>query len=220
MFLRALLLVLVTLPALASTEPRFCDPAKFHEYERGNNIPNIKRIHVYQLGQLTLVGMAVGGSDYRYEQSLAQQYGVAPGGPEKSCTWYANNGNDEARAAFNGAYLPRPWLRGPSVAKEYAAIMSPWFDEDATSMWSCAMNQHYVAMGCDSQMHRGPSVFAAFLAYSGCTPHHAMEIANKVWGENFVPPETREAIAAVGGAIGDSHAAKRADLQTLMTTYK
>ncbi|MEK7357027.1 MAG: hypothetical protein AAB250_11295, partial [Bdellovibrionota bacterium] len=69
-----------------AAEPAWCDAATFSQYERGNNIPYLEREHVYQFGDLTLVGLAVGRSDYRYVQSLSQQYANTDA-YEKSCTW-------------------------------------------------------------------------------------------------------------------------------------
>lgn len=211
----ALALTLISVFAHAS-EPRFCDPAKIQEYERGNNIPYLKRVHVYQFGQLTMAGLAVGDSDYRYVQSLAKQYGVDD---EKSCTWYFNSGNDDAAAAFNYYPLPAPYFASPSIAKKYDKILDGTFDRAPSNMLACARKYHYLAMGCDGMRHRGPSVFAAVLTYAGCTPHHAMQIANKVWGSNFVAHDTREAIAAVGAKYATENPAGAAELQTLMTTY-
>lgn len=212
----AFALMLSSVFAHASTEPRFCDPAKIQEYERANNIPHLKRIHVYQFGQLTLAGLAVGDSDYRYVQSLARQYGV---NDEKSCTWYFNTGNAQAAQAFNSYPLPAPWLASPSIAKKYEQILEGSFDRAPSNMLTCARTQHYLAMGCDGMKHRGPSVFAAVLAYAGCTPQHAMQIANKIWGSNFVAHGTREAIAAVGAKYAQENPQGAAELQTLMTTY-
>jgi hypothetical protein len=212
-FVSALALTLLPLMAHAATEPRFCDPNHFSEYERGNNIAQLKRVHVYQLGQLTLVGLAVGGSDYRYVQSLAKQYNVTD---NKSCTWYLNQGNPDASVAFNHYNMPAPYFANPSIALKYEKILKTVFDQAPNNMLECARKYHYVAMGCDGQMHRGPSVFAMYLSYAGCSAQHSMEIANKVWGANFVPKETRKAIAAVGGKFGDENPAGRAELQAIM----
>jgi hypothetical protein len=208
--------LLVSFSANAGAEPRFCDPAKIQEYERGNNIPYLKRIHVYQFGKLTLAGLAVGNSDYRYVQSLAKQYGVQDA---KSCTWYFNTGNDDAAAAFNHIPLPRPWLRAPSIAKKYEEKLDGAFDRLPGNMLECAREEGFIAMGCDGMKHRGPSVFAALLAYAGCTPEHAMQIANKVWGTNLVAKSTRQAIAAVGETYARENPEAAAELRKIMTTY-
>ena len=210
----ALAIALMSVTSLAS-EPRFCDPSKIAEYERGNNISNLKRVHVYQFGKLTLAGLAVGNSDYRYVQSLAKQYGVTDA---KSCTWYFNTGNDAAAAAFNYLPLPRPWLAPPSIAKKYDVVLEGSFDRNDNNMLACARKYNYVAMGCDGMKHRGPSVFAALLTYAGCTPKHSREIADKVWGSNFVSDSTREAIAALGAKYAGQNPAGAAELQTMMTS--
>ncbi len=213
-YISALMLTFVSIFAGAATEPRFCDPAKIEQYERGNNIPYLKRAHVYQFGKLTLAGLAVGSSDYRYVQSLAKQYGVTD---NKSCTWYFNTGNDDAKAAFNYRPLPRPWLRSPSIAKEFATRLDGVFDRSPQNFLKCARDENFIAMGCDGQKHRGPSVFAALLAYAGCTPDHAMQIANKVWGQNMVSKATRQAIAEIGAQAAAENPEAAGEMRSLMT---
>ena len=199
-----------------ASEPAYCQLANFQKLERGNNVPQLERAHVYQIGKLTLAGLAVGDSDYRYVQSLAKQYGhYAPA--EKSCVFYFNNGNKVAEAAFTHQYAPFPFWASPAIAIKYDAVITPLIDRTEVSMANCAEDHHFVAMGCDGMRHRGPSVFAMFLAYSGCSAEHATEIANAVWGTNHVPTKTRTAIAQKGADEGDRNPAGRARLQALMT---
>ncbi len=198
-----------------AAEPAWCDAATFSQYERGNNIPYLEREHVYQFGDLTLVGLAVGRSDYRYVQSLSQQYANTDA-YEKSCTWYFHEKNDDAVKSFNHKYVSNPMLKGASAAKEFEEKISPLFLESTVNFMSCAERHGYVAMGCHGMKHRGPSVFAMFLSFSGCTPEHATKIANKVWGNNFVFTKTRTAIARKGWELGNANPEARKRLQAIM----
>ncbi|MES2963622.1 MAG: hypothetical protein V4760_07000 [Bdellovibrionota bacterium] len=210
--------VLFTFTSNASAaEPAWCNPDTFSRYERGNNIPYLEREHVYQIGALTLAGLAVGDSDYRYVQSLADQY-TNTEAYEKSCTFYFHEKNEDAVKAFNHKYVSNPMLKGTSAAKEFEQKINPLFLEGNVNFMSCAERHGYVAMGCQGMKHRGPSVFAMFLSFSGCTPEHSTKIANKVWGNNFVLTKTRTAIARKGYELGNAKPAERARLQKLMST--
>ena len=39
--------------------------------------------------------------------------------------------------------------------------------------------------------HRGPTAFGMVLAALGCSPEHAAEIVNRLWGLNDIPAENR-----------------------------
>lgn len=203
----------------AAGEPKFCNVERFSELERGNNIPYLDRVHVFQIGKLTLAGLGVGNSDHRYVESLANQYSRY-GADEKSCVFYFNDGNEAAEEAFNHVYAPSPVLRGKSIANKYEALITPLFDDTATSFVSCATKHNFIALGCDGMRHRGPSVFAMLLAYAGCLPESASEIANAVWGTNHVPRSTRLEIARRGYTAGNQNPAARAKLQKLMNASK
>jgi hypothetical protein len=207
---------LTSLTALAA-EPSYCSVEAFQKLERGNNVAYLDRAHVYQVGQLTLAGLGVGNSDYRYVRALAEQYGDYQA-YEKSCTFYFNKGNEDAEKAFNHQYITSPILKSKKVAEKYDEVISPLLDKTTVNMLSCAENHRFIAMGCDGMRHRGPSVFAMLLAYSGCTPEHATAIVNKIWGTNHVPTGTRTAIAKTGWEAGNRNPAGRARLQKLMTT--
>ncbi len=212
--LAALGLILMT-GSMAHAEPEFCSPDRFVELERGNNIPYLDRVHVFQVGRLTLAGLGVGDSDERYVASLAQQYGSYRA-EEKSCVFYFNDGNEAAAAAFNHVYLPSPVLRGKSIAEKYDQLATPLIDQTPTSFLSCAREHKFIAMGCDGMRHRGPSVFAMLLGYAGCSPESASEIANRVWGTNHVLRTTRKEIALKGYEAGNRNPKGRAELQRLM----
>lgn len=212
------LLALCTVATKASAaEPAWCNPDTFARYERGNNIPYLEREHVYQIGSLTLAGLAVGRSDYRYVQSLADQY-TNTEAYEKSCTWYFHEKNEDAAKAFNHQYVSNPMLKGTSAAKEFQAKINPLFLEGSVNFMSCAERHNFVSMGCHGMKHRGPSVFAMLLAFSGCTPEHATKIANNVWGNNFVFTSTRTAIARKGYELGNANPEDRATLRKIMST--
>ena len=84
------------------------------------------------------------------------------------------------------------------------------------SFVSCAIDHGYIAMGCDGMKHRGPSVFAMLLAYSGCSAKNAATIANKLWGLNFVKEATREAIAEKAFEMGQRQPQMRAALRNVL----
>jgi hypothetical protein len=73
----------------------------------------------------------------------------------------------------------------------------------------------YLAMGCDGNKHRGPSVFAMFLSLAGVEPKEATRIANKFFGCNFVLPFVRARIAKLGYDLGNQNPELRARAQRL-----
>ncbi len=73
-------------------------------------------------------------------------------------------------------------------------------------------------MGCDEMKHRGPTAFAMFLSFEGCSPEHSVEIANRLWGENGVSAATRQTVARKGFELGRQRAGIRARLQDLMSS--
>lgn len=205
--------------SLEPGEPTFCDPKTFQANEINSALPGLVRNHAYQLGNLVLIGLAVGKSQVASVQTLSNHFSqFAP--QEKNCTWYFNDGNDGAAEAFNHRYVSNPMWKGPEVAEEFSRVLTSSFSEDPVSFMSCAVDHGYIAMGCDGQKHRGPSVFAMFLAYAGCTPQNATAIANNIWGQNGVMVKTREAIANKGKILGDQNPALRNQLQILMGVKK
>ncbi len=204
----------------------------FKKHELKTNAPKTKRLRSFQIGGLELVGCAVGASD-AYEIAafskapLERKYG----------TWYLNKGNKVAERIFNHEYMAGPYfgwlpwfpvkslpnwvpliggevLGHKRIVKAYKKRMEKHWEE----MVKCAEDFGYVAMGCDGHRHRGPSVFAAFLALSGCDPDTATDIANELWGLNGVPDFTREAIAKIGWDLGNQNPELRARLQKVMST--
>jgi hypothetical protein len=157
-----------------------------------------------------LVGLAVGKSDPKAVADLAHKFGRAPGS-QGYCTWYLNSGNAEAAELFNHHYMENPidfFFNTIGIEYRYANELRSSFvpsSEQIASFASCAEKHSYIALGCQGQQHRGPSVFAMLLAFAGCSPVHAVQIANQTWGMNFVAFQTRLAIAQEGKRMGDAH---------------
>ncbi len=197
-------------------EPAFCN----RDYLKNTEIdfPNegLHRAHVYQLGSLTLAGLAVGHSDTDSVVRLANTFSEA-NQSQNYCTWYFNKGNADAEMAFNHHYVSSPMFKSPKIAEQYRERLEYMFlGKGENTIGSCAVNQNYIAMGCNGQKHRGPSVFAMFLSFAGCSPESATKIANKTWNKNFVPKKTRTAIAKVGWDFGNENPELRYMLQSLM----
>ncbi|RYZ82302.1 MAG: hypothetical protein EOP06_21920, partial [Proteobacteria bacterium] len=171
---------------------------------------------MFKIGNLTLAGLGVGESDFRYVESLANQYSKYEPS-ERSCVFYFNDGNQDAIEAFNHTYLPSPVLRTKSIAKVYKERGTPLLDETPVNFLKCAQEHKFVAMGCDGMRHRGPSMFAMLLAYAGCKPENASEIANRIWGTNHVPRSTRAAIAREGFEAGNRNPEGREKIARIMS---
>lgn len=214
------LAAILTLPfAAKATEPAFCDPSKFSNYEMKKQVDGITRLHIYQIGNLKIAGMGVGTSDQMAVENLANELGSVPKS-EKSCTWYFNEGNADAERAFVHKNLPGPyfWANKSKVMKAYSSDLNGVFDSDPVNMVQCAEKYNYIGEGCNSQKHRGPSVFAMILSFAGCTPEHSTKIANNIWGTNHVPVSTREAIAKLAYDWGSQRPESRKRLQDVMTS--
>lgn len=198
-------------------EPAFCEPAAFGQKEVTLTTPGIANLHAFKLGSVMLAGLGVGDSDVASVEALAKAQAPSLTAAEKSCTFYYNDGNDAAKTAFNWYYVSKP--SGSSYASkvtEYSKVLGNVFDASPTSFLSCASAHKYVAMGCDGMHHRGPSVFAAVLAYSGCSPEHATAIVNAVWGENGIEPQMRIEIAKWAADLGAQHPEQSSQLRQLL----
>lgn len=209
----------VSTAAETTIEPAFCNPSAFQKTEISSAVPGLRSNHAYQLGNLVLVGLAVGKSDITAMRALSNrfsQFELA----EKNCTWYFNDGNPKAAQAFHHRYVSNPSFKGSEVADEYEKVLASTFAEESTSFMSCAVDHGYIAMGCDGMKHRGPSVFAMILSFAGCSAQNSTAIANMIWGANGVAVKTREAIAEKGKVLGDLNPALRQQLQVLMTTVR
>lgn len=195
-------------------EPAYCDPKTFLSKEEKFKENGLNNANRFKLGQVTVVGLAVGNSDAKSLMKYATSNSTADAA-NKYCTWYYNEGNAEAEKAFTHIYLTNPRdLNTSNGPQEYAEKLVNQFANDKTSFLSCALDHKYMAMGCNGQKHRGPTVFGMMLSYSGCNPERAAKIVNVVWGLNGVKPEVRLAIIAAGKAMGDQNPVQRQQLQS------
>lgn len=200
--------------------PAYCDPNVFRSREETSaaaGIAGLRRAHAYRLGKVLLVGLAVGDSDPIAVQELARRHSSAAAA-EGFCTWYVNKGNPEAAKRFMSRPLPNPSLeeRGERL-ETYLAVLGPSFLDTAQSFSSCAAEHGYIALGCDWMMHRGPTVFGMLLAFSGCSPENALQIANETWGMNDIPADTRLAFIRAAHEFGLRHRPERDRLRELLS---
>lgn len=195
-----------------AAEPSYCDPKTFFSKEvKFSN--KIERAHVYKLGDTLLMGAAVGSSKAKDLIKFEGEHSDATAS-DKYCTWYFNEGNDEAEASFTHIYLNNPsgltTVTGPA---EYSSKLKDTFANASVNFLKCATENNYIALGCNGQKHRGPTVFGMLLAFSGCSPENAATIVNTTWGLNGVKPEVRAAIIKEGQRLGDADPEARLRLQ-------
>jgi len=200
-----------------SAEPTFCVPDVFLKLEiPQNDAEGIKRLHMYRLGETVLAGMAIGESEASSVARLAAALGVTQ--EDHFCTWYVNRGNVEAERSFWQIYLPSPSsLSAEEAAGQYGELFGPAFAEGTGSIWWCLEEKGFLAVGCNGQLHRGPTVFGMVLAALGCSPEHAAEIVNRIWGLNGVPPDVRLAAIRRGYDLGSSRPELRSEIQKRLT---
>ncbi|HVK61420.1 MAG TPA: hypothetical protein VM432_07715, partial [Bdellovibrionales bacterium] len=179
-------------------------------------IPGIENHHIFRIGKLTLVGLAVGNSRFNSVEQLATERGLNLSRSERSCTWYMNDGNRDARANFVWRYVERPSSNAEKTVAEYESVLQASIDQEAVNWVSCAEDHGYLAMGCDGMRHRGPTVFAMFLAFAGCNPENSVKIANSFWGLNGVSEKSRLAVAKKGYELGEQRPLSRKRLQAIM----
>ncbi len=181
-------------PAQAA-EPAYCQPDVFLAKEVSLQNPALLRFRTFQVGAVRLSGLSIGMSIPSEQMAYAE--GFSPKvKTKKYCTWYLNRRNYLARASFVWHDLRKPDADIAATLADFSAkLRSSFSASEKESLVSCLLEDHFLSMGCDGQMHRGPSVFAMVLAYSGCSAANAVAIANLLWGENGVPTETRVALA-------------------------
>jgi hypothetical protein len=199
-----------------AAEPSYCHidnlEGRSVEYQRRAGAPN--RFYAFQLGSVKVAGMAVGESDSDDVAAVAMALGRGLGSRQNYCTWYVNDGNPEARRRFNWHYLPKPsGSNYDATGDRWMDIVGDEFDHAALNFVDCAVDYGYLAMGCDGMKHRGPTLFAMMLAYSGCTPEHAAEVANRLWGNNGIKTEMRVALARRARALAEAHPDQAARLR-------
>ena len=194
-------------------EPSYCNPSTFLKKEIKHGNSKLVRGRLFQLGEAKVMGVAVGDSAAKDLVSFARSQSTAEAS-DKFCTWYYNEGDKEAEAWFTHRYVPNPlWLSASSAAKKYNSVLKDEFANSLPSFLSCARDHKYIAMGCNGQKHRGPSVFGMMLAFSGCSPQNAATIVNTVWGLNGVSADVRLSIINEGKKLGDADPEGRAQLQ-------
>jgi hypothetical protein len=196
-----------------AAEPAFCDPATFKNYEVTPKSGGLYNAHMFKIGSVTLVGLAVGDSTVSTVQKLAADYGRNLSDREKSCTWYLNDGNQQASQAFVHRYVDRPNKDINASVTQYMSVLGSSFDQEAISVVSCTQDHGYMALGCDGMKHRGPTYFAMVLSFAGCSADHSVAIANAFWGTNGIPTPTRVAIAQSAYDLGTAHSDARQKIQ-------
>jgi hypothetical protein len=196
-------------------EPSYCDLGQFIQTEVQLDSYGTSRIHAFQLEGIRLIGMGVGKSNPGAVEKLAQNYTASE--KEGFCTWYFHHQSVEASNEFKWRPVRNPKTYSPTdAAREFSQNLRDEFSRTSVSFLSCMEDHKYLAMGCQNMKHRGPSVFAMFLAYTGCQPENALVIANYYWGLNGVAPEVRLEIAREGYRLGNEEFASRKRMQALL----
>ena len=206
--------------ALDKGEPAFCDPSTFFSLEKKADREGLLKDRMYQIGGLTLTGLAVGHSNPEKVAGLAMT--TTKGdfrADEKYCTFYLNKGESAQEEMFNHHYLAAPYakFRHKKLKRQYTKALLPVFEGNGTTFLSCAKDHGYIAMGCNGQKHRGPTAVAMLLAYAGCNPNNAVNIVNSVWGKNMVRFATRWKLAKMAYGWGSANPKNRAQLQSIMS---
>lgn len=217
--MKTFLLILLSLISIAqdstASEPAYCDPETFFKNEIQTQA-GIWRHHTFRFGDVILLGGAIGYSNPFKVTGFAENNSTATSA-EKYCTWYYNEGNDFASTLFNHHYVSNPQkvteVTGP---EEYREVLKDQFAKANMSFLSCLENHKYLAMGCNGQMHRGPTVFGMLLSFSGCSSKNSLTIVNKLWGANGVKPEVRQAIIEEGFSLGNDDPQARLRMQKVL----
>lgn len=197
-------------------EPAYCDPKTFLEKESKIDTSGMSAAHQFKLGDSTLLGVGVGNSDADALTDYATTNSTA-GKSSNYCTWYYNEGNDDAENLFNHIYLTNPKdLTSTTGPREYSSKLKNQFADTTNSFITCLNDHKYIALGCNGMKHRGPTVFGMILAYSGCKPERASKVVNVVWGLNGVDEQVRLAIIREGKNLGDQNPSHREKLQQLL----
>jgi len=231
---------IATLPTtLSAQEPSYCDPGVFDEKEFSLGSfeklteEGLVRPHAFHLGKVTLVGVGVGNSKVSALEKLARENSQTQSKSAeeklrstKYCTWYLNHPKkspdplrESAAKAFNqrDVKISPVELTEDQAVSEFMDVFQNTVDEGSVNFLSCAQNEHYIALGCNEMMHRGPTVFGMLLAFSGCTPEHALEITDQEWGLNGVKRKVRLAVIRKAFELGSAHKASRKKLAELFS---
>ncbi len=217
--MRYLNLLIIFCFNLAIAEPFYCSFDQFSKLEVSSPVQTNKiyRLHIYKLGAVNLVGMAVGSSNVQQMKNLASFYDQKLD-QDKFCTWYLSDSNNTAINVFISHPIPDPFTisesEAPAVFME--AVQTSFFDDTLNFIY-CAKKYYYIALGCDAQKHRGPTVFGMLLAFSGCTPEHSSEIVNTIWGLNGLTYNYRLDVINAAYDFGSKNNDKRIELLNIFT---
>lgn len=205
---------------LFAEQPVYCHPGYFLSHEAPIEQYGLHRAHQFQLARMTLVGIGVGLSLPGSVKYLSQRIGGATAN-QHYCTWYLNVLNPFAQYSFEHYYMPDPRNLTPAEAAEtYMRSLSGAFFQNQVNFLGCLREYGYVALGCNSMRHRGPTVFGMLLAFSGCSPGFASEIANRVWGLNGVDPEVRLAAIKAAHEYGIANPEPSGQMRLLLSNSK
>jgi hypothetical protein len=173
------------------------------------------RLHEFSLGEVHVAGLSVGKSNIENLKafSIDEALRAATGNDgkiaeNKYCTWYANITNQEAARTFNHTYVPAPqWIVASytqavdafdkslnpldpfleqNTITDYLQSLDRSFSDGPGSFVYCAEKYKFLAMGCDGEKQRGPTVYGALLAFSGCSPENAAKIVNSTWDHHLI----------------------------------
>ena len=200
----------------SQVEPSFCNLNTFKTLEViYPNSDSPRRLRVFKVGEVVLAGMGVGTSSPGEVADVAREYSEVRG-KQNYCTWYWNTLNPVSAVRFNWEHLSHPNSgKLKNRVKEYSKNVLPTFFKNKINMVKCAKDFGYVGMGCNSQKHRGPTVFAMLLAFSGCSAQSASEIANEIWGLNGVEPLNRLALVQLAYEYGKQNPNESKELREL-----
>ncbi|MBC7753232.1 MAG: hypothetical protein H7Z71_03270 [Moraxellaceae bacterium] len=216
LFALTLLSIVAISHSVQALEPAYCEPQNFMSKEVDPN-NSILRDRAFKLGQVMIVGGAIGYSRTEKVIEFVENYSDATA-EDKYCTWYYNDGNDDASAVFNHYYVTNPKkLTVTSGPIEYRQVLKDQFAKSKTSFLSCLEKHKILVMGCNGQMHRGPTVFGMMLSYSGCSSKNSLAIVNHLWGKNGVKSEVRQAIIEEGYKLGNEDPQARLRMQKAFT---
>ncbi len=201
----------------AGKKDGYCDPNFYQgealraHPERVTTPDSNSRVIRIQIGQVVLYGSPV-GNDSSGKRSLAIAAKNNVGAEAKYCTFYVSGGNDKPGELFIQRSLlnqdPRTILdrkiNGRPITDEevgsiyYGVVGKTFYQDNASgrpeyepSMLSCLRDYRFLNVGCDGMKHRGPTVFAMLLSFSGCAPWRSAVIANLLWDSNGVPFQVR-----------------------------
>ncbi len=183
----------------------------------------IHRQHVFKLGQIVLTGVAIGASKTGSIEKIAIHYSPHSSN-DQFCTWYLNipsaqfpAGYDAERAFLYAPIRPNPrYMAVKEGVAAFEAAIGSQFSDSHPSFVSCLAKHSYLALGCNSMKHRGPSVFGMLLSYSGCEPESSLQIVNSIWGANGVDDHVRLAIIRWAFDYGASNPTSRLAVQSLL----